>query len=195
MLMLTMTGMKVPLWIATVVLAVILSSTSLARIGETIEQCAVRYGDPLKENESWWPNSPAVPAGFPLLVGEGLVLHPGRAPKTLYFKKSGLFIIVSFWKGKAAIVSFGKVSVSGSMEKLSDVEVETLLAANAAGKWTWINFPRSVTDGGKRDLWLSEDRKVYADRDCIATVPMLSIRTGEYATRHDTEEKKNLEGF
>ncbi len=171
----TLAGMKASQSLLSFALAILLSSTGWARIGETIDQCGVRYGDPFKED--------AELVGFP-------------DSTALFYRKSGLMMIVGFWRGKAVILTIGRPTGSGSSEQLSDVEVETLLAANAPGKWKKLE---PLAAGFGSEGWISEDGKVWAKQEKLTTNPTLQIMTKEYIDAQNAakaaKDKKNLDGF
>ena len=87
--------------------AALTTSTLFARIGETEEECAARYGEPIKK--------------FP--------------DNRFLFQKSDLGIIITFFNGKADAIVYRKIAtnVLGKGEKISENEVEILLKSNSGG--------------------------------------------------------------
>jgi hypothetical protein len=85
-----------------------LPSVSNARIGETLQQCVARYGQPDGEPE------------------EGGV-HPKAT--NCAFVKDGLELLVTFYQGKAVDIIFSKLDE----RSFSPSEVEELLKANGSG--------------------------------------------------------------
>jgi hypothetical protein len=104
----TKAPVKTPQHLLCCALAVMLSSTGLARINETLDECVNRYGAAVSGpiNES-----------------------PGKA--TYVFQKSDYRIMVTFVDGKVAIISFNKPGA------LSEIEVERLLDANRVNGQPW----------------------------------------------------------
>jgi hypothetical protein len=79
------------------------------RIGETLDECKARYGDPITVLES-----------------------------SALFLKSGIFVSTHFVKGKVDEISYYRTSVKNSKRHVcpSDAEVQVLLNANAQNsKW------------------------------------------------------------
>jgi hypothetical protein len=79
------------------------------RIGETLDQCKARYGDPIIVLES-----------------------------SALFSKSGISVLTHFAKGQADEISYYRTSVKNPKRHLcpSDAEVQVLLNANAQdSKW------------------------------------------------------------
>jgi hypothetical protein len=91
--------------IAAVALAT--SATLFARIGETEQECAARYGEPIKKLSN----------------------------DSLLFKKSDLGIIITFFNGKADSITYRKIAtnVLGKGEQISENEIEILLNSNSGG--------------------------------------------------------------
>jgi hypothetical protein len=142
-------------------------SSAQARLGETPAQCQQRYGAPVKVD---------------------------REGNTMCFMKGGFFIIVEFFNGRAETIMFRKVeqNVLGMGEKLTDNEIESLLAANGNGK-KWKTLEIMSMD----DNWITEDGDFIA---CYKKMDrMLLILTKEKVAREMEEKKqkenKNLRGF
>lgn len=100
--------MKTPRLIWLSILLLCLPSVSDARIGETLQQCIARYGQPDGEPE------------------EGGV-HPKATDCA--FVKDGLELLVTFYQGKAVDIIFSKLDE----RSFSPSEVEELLKANGSG--------------------------------------------------------------
>jgi len=172
----TMADMRVSSWTAGAVLAVMLPSWSLARLGETPEQCEDRYGAPIVSK---------------VLAVDSIV--PGGVV-TLY-RKSGLEIKVLYFNGTAGEVRFEKSEKDalGFAEEFSQTEIESLMGANGGGKEWQDGGPSS--GGGK--MWALIDQSAYA----IYSKPENSLQftTAEFykklAANIKIEEKKNLDGF
>jgi hypothetical protein len=83
--------------------------TAHCRIGETLDECKARYGDPITVLEN-----------------------------SALFSKSGIFVSTHFFKGKVDEISYYRTSVKNSKRHVcpSDAEVQVLLNANAQNsKW------------------------------------------------------------
>jgi hypothetical protein len=83
--------------------------TAHCRIGETLDQCKARYGDPISVLE-----------------------------RTALFSNSGIFVSTHFDKGQVDEISYYRTSVKNSKRHVcpSDAEVHVLLNANAQdSKW------------------------------------------------------------
>ena len=79
-------------------------ATAHCRIGETLDQCKARYGDPINVLES-----------------------------TALFSKGGIFVSTHFGKGTVDEISYYRTSVKNPNRRVSpsDAEVQVLLNANA----------------------------------------------------------------
>jgi hypothetical protein len=157
-----------------------LPSDSSARIGETLQQCIARYGQP-EDN----PQESAV--------------HPKATDCA--FIKSGLDISVVFYQGKAVDIMFRKLDGSA----FNPSEVEELLKANGgSSSWNQHEAKRpdqsewKTTDGARRAT-LNPNRRAETNR-------VLSIWTEQWHRVMDEHEKaleqreksaakENLEGF
>jgi len=102
-----------------------------ARLGETLDQCIARYGQPISAKDM--PDA--------LGVGE----------KEAIFQKSGYTIVVSFLKGSAGAEEFVKQGGSD----LSDTERDIILQADSA-RGKWIKSEKS----GIEEIWVREDGAV-----------------------------------
>ena len=85
----------------------IVSSAAYARIGETLQQCIERYGQPIKTTP------------------EGMIL----------FSKSGLYVFVHFFEEKADAIAFRKVEEDAlqTPAEISQNEIDLLLSSNGQG--------------------------------------------------------------
>ena len=127
-----------------------------ARIGETVEECEKRYG------------------------------KPKVTPDHHFYKKNGYNIAISFHKGKAHSITYGKIS----KDKISEHEVLILLKANKSdGKWEKENGI------GKTD-WTNGNLSARNTRMGSKT---LVILTDEWLDllieKSKQEETKQLQGF
>lgn len=131
-------------------MAVMLSSTVWARIGETLEECVERYGDPI---ESPTPDKSL----------QGAVRVP--------FLSSGIIRDVTFWRGKAAEISFHNEDNS----TISKAQSEILLEDNA-GSSTWTKVAEDLDS--RRWQTLNGERRAYLSK--ASSSSSLSIRTAEF---------------
>jgi hypothetical protein len=101
--------MKTP--ILTILVCLCLIASVSAHIGETKEQCDIRYGSPTQTKE------------------DGSVA---------WYEKNGLEIAVTFYQGKAdsVVYSHKQKDPMGWKDKFSLNEVQILQAANSPGSWT-----------------------------------------------------------
>jgi hypothetical protein len=141
-----------------------------ARISETLEQCISRYGDATPQKST-------------------------KPDETDYsFKKAGLTILVTFWKGAAHRIGFIKseTDVLGTAAKMTETEQTALKEANGGGL-AWV---KSSGNFGKQG-WMTDDQKRYATYDAfkhyfVVTTFEFAMKTGAEA---QAAEKKKLEGF
>jgi len=191
--------MRAPSLSLLAVLLLCLPSASNARIGETLQQCIARYGQP--------DSSP-----------EESLSHP-KAMECVFIK-GGLDISVIFWGGKAASIMFSKLDRSA----FSSAEVEELLGKNGGG-WMLLkanerrrNELPNATDNPNPDEYLREsDSQVWETADGKADASLNSNRDGkpartffiettewfmvmcerekELEQEEKSEAKKNLEGL
>jgi len=151
-------------------LAVMLSSTGWARIGETLEQCEARYG---KASER-----------------KPIDLLPGS--KTYMFSKAGMEIFCILLDGKVVAIQYekGEKDILGSPEKLSDVEIEKLLDSNSEAGW-------KIVHRGSAIVFQSDDRALGARFERLKN--RLFIFTEETNAKlmdnKAEKQKENLEGF
>ncbi len=170
-------------------LAVTLGFSPLsARVGETLDQCNKRYGKAISTPQ---------------------VYDFGDEAKDLAyfnFEKNGIAIQIGFLKGNAADLSFHHTGTTG---ELTQVEIDTLLAANSGGMtWKPVNDGKLIFFPDTPQIWTRYGNYQQRDDSVIATVDgiALHIFTPDWFayvndkmlahTQHDIEvQKKNLEGF
>jgi len=166
-------------------------SASNARIGETLQQCIARYGQP--------DSGP-----------EESLSHP-KATECVFIK-GGLDVSIVFWKGKAASIMFSKLDRSA----FSSAEVEELLKKNGSG-WRLLKaserqrnaMPDAPLRDSSRQVWETADGNADASlnpsRDgkpahtlFIETTEWFMVmceREKELEQEEKSEAKKNLEGL
>ena len=157
---------RAPLLAAIAAVALTTSSTLFARIGETEQECAARYGQPVNN----FPND------------------------RLLYQKSGLGILITFFNGKADAITYRKIATNalGKGEPLSEHEVEILLNSNSGGA-PWksvavISMNRNwKTENG-------ELQAAYNTIENLLMVGTKDYLAREKAKK-DANEGKNLEGF
>jgi hypothetical protein len=93
--------------LAAIAAAALTTSTLFARIGETEQECAARYGEPIKT--------------FP--------------DNSFLYQKADLGILITFFNGKADAITYRKIAtnVLGKGEEISENEIEILLKSNSGG--------------------------------------------------------------
>ena len=149
----------------TLLAGLLCASSAPARIGEDVAQIETRYGKPVKPGD---------------VVAPATVAHE-------YFK-NGITIIVQFHDGRAQCETFAR----GQHEALTPAEIETLLAANAAGKiWS------KVRDRGSDKFWKLDGGDLLADYDAFNE--RLTVINAQFQEKSNAlkaeKEKKNLGGF
>ncbi len=145
-----------------------LVSPLFARLGESLEECKARYGEPYE------------------------VLQESS---TACFNKAGLTVIIQFDKGRAAGIVFHKKKEAGEtvIAPLSDTELVALLASNSGGA-TWVE--REDLDLVKK-IYDTKDESRLAIYDKIQhrlsffTMAYLNM----IEAKKEAEEAKNLNGF
>ncbi|PTY01002.1 hypothetical protein DB346_15475 [Verrucomicrobia bacterium LW23] len=91
-----------------------------ARLGETLEQCKARYGEPLGSSET------------------GTKFEPLESCVTFGFKKGDVEIAAIFLRDKCVAISYQKRVAGGDgYETLDKDQLELLRAANTPPKTTW----------------------------------------------------------
>jgi hypothetical protein len=114
------------------ILALLCPKPTHARLGESIDQCNLRYGDPIKKDSS---------RGFWLYT----------------YDKFDLEIVVSFLDNKCFFITYTKKETDDNFSPrplpFSDAEISTLLKANSSNE-TW-RLRRD--DGGPSKTWVRGD--------------------------------------
>jgi hypothetical protein len=155
-----------PLLAAIAAVALMTSSTLFARIGETEQECAARYGEPVTK--------------FP--------------DNILLYQKSGLTIIITFFNGKADSIVYAKNATNalGKREQISETEVEILLNNNS-GSVPW-KKRGVISMDGEWETENGELLATYITSQNslnIGTKDYLARTRANKAAK----ESKNLEGF
>jgi hypothetical protein len=151
------------------------SSTLFARIGETEQECAARYGEPIKK--------------FP--------------DNSFHYQKADLGILITFFNGKADAITYRKIAtnVLGKGEEISENEIEILLKSNSGGVPWKKRVAISITKNWETDSmtkhWETENGELLATY--LTFDNLLKVGTKDYLAREkakkDAKESKNLEGF
>lgn len=145
---------------------VLLASVSAyARIGETLEQCIERYGDPLKNDSS-----------------------------NAMFSKAGVYVYAHFFEGKADMITFRKIEedVLERPVELSQTEINVLLSSNGQGhEWAKQNSP-SMDSDWKTDDGKVLAHYTFMDHVLIVATAEYMARA---AAAKDAEEKEKLNSF
>jgi hypothetical protein len=147
--------------LAAIAAAALTTSTLFARIGETEQECAARYGEPSER----LPNN------------------------SLLYRKSGLFILITFFNGKADSIAYRKIA---KVSRFSENEIEILLKNNSGG------VPWQEREGTSVNReWLTENGELLATY--ITHKHSLMVTTKDYLARwkakKEAKEVQNLEGF
>ena len=157
--------MKRNIRIVIVLVLLAFATTATARIGETLAQCQVRYGKEIRRAD-------------------------GRA----VFIKTGFYIMVSFYEGKADSILFRKVeqNILDIPVEISPNEMQNLLKQNGGGK-TW----KETNEILMGSSWATEDGGLLAGYHAMEHI--LYIFTLDFSLRGIAERKakedKKLEGF
>jgi hypothetical protein len=120
------------------ILAILTSTTALARLGETPDQFAARYGPP-KDS----PSSNILDKNFPLL--EGAIHHT--------YEYEGWRIRAAFLEpnGPAVRMDYSKAIKAGVTPTIQDYELQAIMTANTPSGMTWkqvaYNNPDSPNTG------------------------------------------------
>ena len=147
----------------------VLPALALARLGETPDEAVARYGADLPLPKDHTP------------------LDPRLGVKV--FTSAGFGIVVIFFDGKSASESYEKEDKS----EISDIEIETLLAANGAEKrWKKSDSSRLATR-----IWDREDNNASAGyNDFKKELHVIASDFLQYQAEREAEKKKdNLKGF
>ncbi len=100
-----------------ILLLVAFTSSAFARLGETLQQCQVRYGAPVKVH------MPSV-----------------------FFRKEKWSVCVTFFQGKADSISYAKIPDQDDRFAFTENEVEAFMKANG-GERAWVDLPASIGKG------------------------------------------------
>jgi hypothetical protein len=151
------------------ILAAMLASPALARIGETLAQCEERYGKP----------SPG---------GKPIALLPGSS--TYLFSKAGMQICCTLLDGKVVAIRYQKEArdVLDNPEKMSDVEVQKLLDSNSPGVWKKVHSGFPV-------IFKSEDNSLLARFGKNELFIFTKEACDKFDSNQADKQKKDLEGF
>lgn len=115
------------------ILFVCLPGVAFARIGETLEQCKARYGEPIIQENT-----------------HGMYV----------FIKSGFWIMVGFTAdGKAGCISYRKMALDtlGQPQEITNDEIQTVLKLNSNTKWE-----RVIELSFTGRTWTNEDKSYAA---------------------------------
>ncbi|MDR3403355.1 MAG: hypothetical protein P4L99_12730 [Chthoniobacter sp.] len=108
-------------------------ASARAAIGDTLEQCIARYGQPVASP------STTIPGGL------------------YHFEKDGLHIGIGIFAGHVDYLQFSRTSADpGEPLRLSEDELRRLLMANAPEGHKW------VARDGLENQWVSDDGNWYA---------------------------------
>lgn len=144
---------------------------ALGRIGETVDECKTRYGEPVETDPK---------------------------ESTMTYKKSGFTIHCQFYKGRVAGMVVAKNNPPGTFAvgypELSEAELDTLKKANS-GEGEWIDATPQFEMVNK--YWKNEKSKRGATYNTIKHT--LVIYTDEFSKvcqkSKEEKEKANLDGF
>ena len=117
---------------------VFVSNLAIARVGETLEQCKARYGQPIIQENT-----------------HGMYV----------FIKSGFYIMVGFGVDKkVACISYRKTGKDdlGQPQEITDEEIQIILKLNSNKKWE-----RVLEISFTNKLWTNEDKSYGANYDML----------------------------
>ena len=120
------------------ILFVCLPGVAFARIGETLEQCKARYGEPIIQENT-----------------HGMYV----------FIKSGFYIMVGFGADKkVACITYRKTTKDdlGQPQEIADEEIQIILKLNSNKKWG-----RVLEISFTNKLWTNEDKSYGANYDML----------------------------
>jgi hypothetical protein len=131
-----------------------------ARVGETPQECQARYGKEIGTKGEW---------------------HG--------FKKGAIYVAVTFYNGHADAIMFSHNWFANAGEvKLSQSEIDTLLASNAGGrKWKSAGTDLWKTDDGALQASTLDDRGELV----ITTV----ARLNRHGSKNSSHGSSTLKGF
>jgi len=154
----------------TILIFLALAVPVLAHLDETMDQCSARYGqaDPV-----------------------------GKDPAIRWFSKNGIEVCCSFYPGANGIPVVGQIQYQKPKgdhlfhPEFSEVEIETLLAANSPGSW------KRLRDLPFKKEWNHEQPDISATYDgmdhvlIVASIPYLNW----VASKDKAQAKEKLGGF
>jgi hypothetical protein len=146
----------------------LIRSSAIARVGETLAECEVRYGTAQKGGE------------VPDLFGA----------TSYVFMKSGMKIVAAILDGSAVSMAFLQLETdaAGKPLPLSELQIQTLLDANDAGG-AWL--PQ------REGHWVSRDGSLvatYDDRGRMLTLVNIGVLQ-QWEKNKGRRESVNLEDF
>jgi len=121
------------------ILAILTSATAFARLGETADQFAARYGPP-KDG----PSSEVSDRNFPLL--EGAIHH--------IYEYQGWRIRAAFVEpnGPALRMEYSKLLKTGVNPTIQDYELQAIMTANTPSRTTWKEIAYNNPDSPNKGL-------------------------------------------
>ena len=125
--------------LAVITLLAILSATAHAGVGETVKQVEARYGKPEIEVRHGEPER---------------VVHEHSSSGKFGYRYRGLMVLVRYVAGVSKSEFFDRPD----NRRLSDADVQQLLALSLAPGTTWKRLP----DLGGDQTWIRSDGKVVA---------------------------------
>lgn len=155
--------MRTPSLVPFAVLMFSLPSVSTARIGETLQQCIARYGQP--------DSGP-----------EESVVHPKATDCA--FIKNGLDVSVVFYQGKAVDIMFRKVDGSS----FNPSEIDELLKANGGGSM-WKERDAGKPDQSEWETPDGENRAMLSSNRHAEPARVLSVWTMQWHRVMEEQEK------
>ena len=152
-----------------ILLLLLFSTPSVyGRIGETPQQCKVRYGEPIFTNVE---------------------------DKVVGFNKGGLNIMTNF-NGNGVtcgliILAKARKNILGIADELTEIELKTLLKANGGGS-VWVESNEFLNTS-----WVTKDGLIQAQYDGIDHILYISTTkyVNQVNKENKEAEKKNLEDF
>jgi len=164
-----------PLCLFLILLALFGVPSLNARIGETLEECEVRYGPPVK--------GPIIDSSI-----EGAQQYA--------FAKSGFEVGVTFHQGKAVVLLFSKLEKDalGNSVAMSKAEIEVFLEANQLGG-PWVELPSTQTPFMHKG-WFSPDADTAVYNQTKNYLVIMSKAYLSLANEaKEQKERQNLEDF
>lgn len=148
------------------------TSSALARIGESPEQCAARYGEPIR---------------------------PGFEPMSTVHQKAGIEVVCHYHEGKCDSIDFSRLGEgsNGQWPGFSMAEAKALMEASSGGKpWSLALDDQKLGFA----MWRTEGldaSHVYKGvcRLTITTTDYMKRRDAEKEAKEDAKVKEGLKGF